>query len=83
MDKLLLVIVTLGTFGFTNYVSAQEAPDALVKRISQEVLEIARTDKEVQKKATKKRMLAVVEAQIAPYVDFSAHDRSCGRPALA
>jgi phospholipid transport system substrate-binding protein len=69
LNKLLFAIVVLSTFGFSNYVSAQEAPDALVKRISQEVLEIARTDKEVQK-GNPKRMLGVVEAQIAPYIDF-------------
>ncbi|HYC42500.1 MAG TPA: ABC transporter substrate-binding protein [Noviherbaspirillum sp.] len=48
---------------------AQEAPDALVKRISQEVLETAKTDKDIQA-GNQKRVLELVEAKILPHVDF-------------
>lgn len=49
--------------------SSNEAPDALVKRISLEVLETAKTDKEIQAGNTK-RVMDLVETKILPYVDF-------------
>lgn len=54
---------------FAGNASAQEAPDALVKRISQEVLDIAKADKEIQG-GNQKRVLDLVETKILPYVDF-------------
>lgn len=47
----------------------QETPDALVKRISQEVLETAQNDKEIQSGNTK-RVIDLVEAKVLPHVDF-------------
>jgi phospholipid transport system substrate-binding protein len=49
--------------------SAQEAPDALVKRISQEVLDIAKADKEIQG-GNQKKVLELVEAKVLPFVNF-------------
>ncbi|UGQ46525.1 MlaC/ttg2D family ABC transporter substrate-binding protein [Massilia endophytica] len=49
--------------------SANEAPDVLVKRISSEVLETAKNDKEIQAGNTK-RVMDLVETKILPYVDF-------------
>lgn len=54
---------------FAPLVAAQEAPDALVKRISQEVLETARSDKDIQS-GNHKRVLELVEAKVLPHVDF-------------
>jgi phospholipid transport system substrate-binding protein len=48
---------------------ANEAPDALVKRISQDVLETAKADKEIQA-GDRKRIMDLVETKILPYVDF-------------
>ncbi|HYD94249.1 MAG TPA: ABC transporter substrate-binding protein [Noviherbaspirillum sp.] len=48
---------------------AQEAPDALVKRISQEVLDAAKSDKDIQG-GNQKKVLELVEAKILPHVDF-------------
>jgi len=48
---------------------AQEAPDALVKRISQDVLDTAKADKGVQA-GNQKRIRALVEAKIIPHVNF-------------
>jgi phospholipid transport system substrate-binding protein len=48
---------------------ANEAPDALVKRISSEVLETAKNDKEIQA-GNQKRVMDLVETKILPYVDF-------------
>src|SRR5574343_897534 len=50
-------------------VPANEAPDALVKRISQEVIEIAKTDKAIQA-GDQKKVMDLVENKILPYVDF-------------
>jgi phospholipid transport system substrate-binding protein len=49
---------------------ANEAPDALVKRISNDVLETAKTDKAIQA-GDQKRVMDLVETKILPYVDFT------------
>ncbi|MRW84394.1 hypothetical protein GJ698_09880 [Pseudoduganella sp. FT26W] len=49
--------------------AADEAPDALVKRISSDVLNTAKTDKAIQAGDTKK-VIDLVETKILPYVDF-------------
>lgn len=68
--KLFAVIgMVFGVLAFVPHVAAQEAPDALIKRISQEVLETARSDKEIQG-GNQKRVLELVEAKILPHVDF-------------
>lgn len=46
-----------------------EAPDVLVKRLSQEILTVAKGDKEVQS-GNQKRILDIVQEKILPYVDF-------------
>jgi phospholipid transport system substrate-binding protein len=48
--------------------ASAEAPDALVKRISAEVIDIAKTDKEIQA-GNRKRVMELVESKILPYVD--------------
>jgi phospholipid transport system substrate-binding protein len=48
---------------------SNEAPDVLVKRISQDVLETAKADKEIQA-GDRKRIMDLVETKILPYVDF-------------
>ncbi|NGZ83228.1 MlaC/ttg2D family ABC transporter substrate-binding protein [Duganella aceris] len=50
-------------------VPANEAPDALVKRISQDVIDTAKSDKSIQAGDTKK-VIELVETKILPYVDF-------------
>ena len=49
--------------------AAEEAPDAMIKRISQDVLDAAKSDKEIQS-GNQKRVLDLVEAKILPHVDF-------------
>jgi phospholipid transport system substrate-binding protein len=46
-----------------------EAPDVLIKRISQEVLDLAKTDKRVQS-GDQDRIMEVVQTRIIPYVNF-------------
>ncbi len=69
LNRLFAIVITIGVFAFTSPAFAQEAPDVLVKRISQEVLDAAKTDKEIQG-GNQKRVLDLVEAKILPHVDF-------------
>jgi len=49
--------------------AADETPDVLIKRISQEVLEVAKTDKDIQA-GDQQKILNLVETKVLPYVDF-------------
>ncbi|MEO6352651.1 MAG: ABC transporter substrate-binding protein [Oxalobacteraceae bacterium] len=70
LNKFLVAVFAVVTLAFAATAqAAEEAPDALVKRISQEVLEIAKADREIQG-GNQKRVLALVEEKILPYVDF-------------
>jgi len=48
---------------------AQEAPDAMVKRVAEEVLQIVRTDPKVQA-GDQQRMREVIETKLLPHFDF-------------
>ena len=50
-------------------VRAGEAPDALIRRVSQEVMDIARNDPAIQA-GDRQRIHAVVEDKILPHLDF-------------
>jgi phospholipid transport system substrate-binding protein len=84
LKHLSVIALSVGFLGTSYQVGAQEikdvkdvkeakdtkeAPDALVKRISQEVLDIAKTDKEIQG-GNQTRILDLIESKILPYVDF-------------
>src|SRR3569623_1206167 len=69
LNKLFAIVLTAGSLALTGHAVAQEAPDALVKRISQEVLDAAKTDKAIQG-GNQKRVLDLVDTKILPYVDF-------------
>jgi phospholipid transport system substrate-binding protein len=69
LRKILALIMMVGSLAFVQHAAAQEAPDALVKRISQEVLDLVKADKEIQA-GNQKRVLDLVEAKILPHVDF-------------
>jgi phospholipid transport system substrate-binding protein len=55
--------------------TSTQAPDALVKQISNEVLADVKADKAIQAGDTK-RILALVDQKILPHVDFAAMTRS-------
>ena len=59
---LLLVALALPAF-------AQEAPDAMVKRVSQEVIQIIKSDPKVQA-GDQARIRDVIETKLLPYFDF-------------
>ena len=70
--KQLLAVSALSvatSLSFIAPASAQEAADALVKRISGEVLSVAKTDPEI-KAGNQKRIMDLVESKVLPYVDF-------------
>jgi phospholipid transport system substrate-binding protein len=49
--------------------AAQEAPDALVRRVSEEVLDIVRSDKDIQNGQSAK-VIALVDAKVIPHFNF-------------
>lgn len=70
LTRIFALVITIGIAGFANIsVAADEAPDALVKRVSAEVLDAAKADKEIQN-GNQKRVLDLVQAKVLPYVDF-------------
>lgn len=69
LKKLLTLISIAGAVAFAPAHAAQEAPDAFVKRITQDVMASAKTDKDVQA-GNQKRVLDLVEEKILPHVDF-------------
>jgi phospholipid transport system substrate-binding protein len=50
--------------------AADEAPDQLIKRLSQEILDIAKSDKDIQA-GNQKRVYDLVEGKILPHIDFA------------
>lgn len=71
-----LVQRLFGVIGFfvvamalAGHALAQEAPDVLVKRVTKEVMEAARTDKAI-KSGDRQRIRQVVEEKILPHLDF-------------
>jgi phospholipid transport system substrate-binding protein len=86
LGRVLAFAMTLGSLAFTHSVAAQEAPDALVKRISEEVLTSAKADKEIQA-GNQNHVRKLVEAKILPHVNFlhmtalaAGHDWSKATP---
>jgi phospholipid transport system substrate-binding protein len=55
--------------GATGAAFAQQAPDALVKQVSNEVLDAARADKSIQAGDVNK-VMQLVEAKVMPHVNF-------------
>ena len=63
------LVLAVGMAGFMSVASAQEAPDVLVKRISQDVLDSVKADKSIQS-GNQKKIFDLVDTKILPYVDF-------------
>lgn len=64
------VFLLLATLLFSIGAQAQqETPDQLVKRLSQEILDTAKNDKDVQA-GNSKKVYDLVENKILPYIDF-------------
>ncbi|MBI3283719.1 MAG: ABC transporter substrate-binding protein [Burkholderiales bacterium] len=71
--KKLLTHFFLGLFATLAFsgatLAADEAPDQLIKRLSQEILDTAKADKDIQT-GSQKRVYDLVENKILPYIDF-------------
>src|SRR6476469_2345501 len=73
--KLIKHLIALSTIAFAACAIAapaatgNEAPDVLVKRISQDVIDTAKADKDIQA-GNQKKVMDLVESRILPYVDF-------------
>ncbi|MYM85951.1 hypothetical protein GTP91_02020 [Rugamonas sp. FT82W] len=63
-----LATVALAVNAHAAAAPSNEAPDVLVKRISQDVIETAKSDKAIQA-GDQKKVLDLVESKILPYVD--------------
>ena len=70
VTNILLRALPLAALFAATIACAQEAPDALVKGVSQEVLAIARSDPKVQA-GDQARIHEVVDAKLAPHFDFT------------
>ncbi|HJV01363.1 MAG TPA: ABC transporter substrate-binding protein [Burkholderiaceae bacterium] len=74
--KYIKQLIALATIALASYAgaatatpAATEAPDVLVKRISQDVIDTAKADKAIQA-GDQKKVMDLVETKILPYVDF-------------
>ena len=71
--KLIKQLIALSTIAFAAGAFAApastEAPDVLVKRISNDVIATAKADKDIQA-GNQKKVMDLVDAKILPYVDF-------------
>ena len=63
-----LSLALLATAPFVR--AAEEAPDAMIKRVSIEVLDAIRADKDIQAGEMRK-VLALVDSQVMPHVNFT------------
>lgn len=64
------LVAVFAMTGGIAHAQTQEAPDVLIKRLSQEILDLAKNDKEIQA-GNQKRVYDMVENKILPYIDFS------------
>ena len=67
--KLIKQLIAAASLTLASTAFAAEAPDALVKRISADVIETAKADKEIQA-GNRKKVMDLVESKILPHVDF-------------
>ena len=64
------VLVSLASLALLQAFAADEAPDALIKRVSSEVLDKIKVDKSVQA-GDMTKVIALVDSQIMPNVSFT------------
>lgn len=71
LKKMSVVLIAACALSFAGYAAAQtpEAPDVLIKRISEEVMATAKSDKDIQN-GNPRRIQQVVDEKILPHVDF-------------
>lgn len=78
-DKTLIAAFAAATVVLAVPVRAETAPDALVKKISTEVIDTAKSDKAIQG-GDVARIIALVDAKVMPSVNFEVVTRSAVGP---
>lgn len=75
-------VLSLSLFALTTVpaIAADEAPDALIQRVSTEVLAIIKTDKTLMA-GDVSRIVALVDSKVMPYVNFQGMTASAVGPA--
>jgi phospholipid transport system substrate-binding protein len=66
---LLMAALTSSLLGASAAIAADEAPDQLIKRLSTEILDTAKGDKDIQG-GNQKKVNDLVENKVLPYIDF-------------
>ncbi|HEY5929904.1 MAG TPA: ABC transporter substrate-binding protein, partial [Burkholderiales bacterium] len=80
MRAVLCVLAVTAAFGVAEVSAQVVAPDVLVKKTSEEVLSIIRSDKEIRAGNTT-RIAQLIEEKVAPHFDFNRMTRlAVGRP---
>jgi phospholipid transport system substrate-binding protein len=74
MDMLKNFLIALSLFCFSSVASAIEAPDALVKRTAEDVLEIVKSDADIQA-GNQAKIFALAEEKILPNFNFERVSR--------
>jgi phospholipid transport system substrate-binding protein len=69
MNKLFQFLIGIAAVLFLAPAKAQEAPDALLKRISMEVIDAVKADKDIQA-GNLKKIVELVDTKILPHVNF-------------
>lgn len=77
---MLSAVIGFSSMGVAGGAPAPGGADALVRQVSAEVIEAARSDKAIGQ-GDRKAILALVEDNLMPYVDFEAVTRSAVGPA--
>ena len=78
--KLLLALASSVTFlGAAPALGADEAPDALIKRLTQEALDIVKSDKAVQA-GDVARITELIDEKVMPHLNFERMTRSAVGP---
>src|SRR4051812_49662421 len=72
MFRRFLALVATAALPFAA--AAQEAPDALVKRVSDELLQLVRTDKDLAA-GNSRKVVEVAEQKVLPHFDFERMTR--------
>lgn len=74
MKLIFKFVYFLVLLGFSSLAAAEIAPDALVKKTAEEVLEIVKNDKDIQA-GDQAKIFALAEAKILPNFDFDRVSR--------
>jgi phospholipid transport system substrate-binding protein len=69
LRKTLLVLCATSFLAFAGHASAQEAPDKLVQRVTEEVMTIVQSDQSIQS-GDRSRIRQVINDKILPNLDF-------------